>query len=68
MNLYFYTGLQRVELHQHDTISFKYEGDLVLFMPISVIKKEDLPKFKEALVKQLDAKNIYYDDAIRNMK
>lgn len=68
MHLYFYTGLQRVELHQNDTISFKYEGDLVLFLPISVIKPEDLAKFREAMVKQLDAKNIYYDDAIRNLK
>jgi hypothetical protein len=68
MHLYFYTGLQRVELFQNDTISFKYEDDLVLLLPISVIKEQDRVKFREALLPILDEKNIYYDDAIRNLK
>ena len=66
MRLYFYTGLLRVELHQNDLISFKYKQDLVLFLPVEVIQKEDRKAFKEALIQQLNQKNIYFDDALRN--
>jgi hypothetical protein len=66
MKLFYYEGLQRVELHQSDLISFKYRDDLVLFMPTSVLDKEDIPKFKAALIEQLDNKNIYFDDRFRN--
>lgn len=66
MKLFYYEGLQRVELHQSDLISFKYKGDLVLFLPTSVLEDKDIPKFKAALIEQLDAKNIYFDDRFRN--
>ncbi len=66
MKLFYYEGLQRVELHQSDLISFKYKGDLVLFLPTSVLEKSEIPKFKVALIEQLDAKNIYFDDRLRN--
>ena len=66
MKLFYYEGLQRVELHQSDLISFKYKGDLVLFMPTTVLEDAEIPKFKAALIEQLDAKNIYFDDRFRN--
>ena len=66
MKLFYYEGLQRVELHQSDLISFKYKGDLVLFFPTTVLEDADIPKFKTALIEQLDAKNIYFDDRFRN--
>lgn len=66
MKLFYYEGLQRVELHQSDLISFKYKGDLVLFMPTSVLEDSEIPKFKAALIEQLDAKNVYFDDRFRN--
>ena len=68
MHLFFYAGLRRVELHQRDLISFKYKDDLVLFLPTTVIRDEDRIPFREALIKQLEEKNIYFDDALRNWK
>lgn len=68
MHLFFYTGLQRVEMYQSDTISFKYKDGLVLFLPIVVINEKDRLLFRETLVSILDEKNIYYDDALRNWK
>ena len=65
MHLYYYTGLQRVELHQSDLINFKYKEDLNIFLPISVIRKEDRKVFKEELIKVLSEKNVYIDDAFR---
>jgi hypothetical protein len=66
MHLYFYTGLKRVELYQNDMISFSYKNDLVLFLPINVIPESEVMNFKNVLIKELEAKNIYYDDALRN--
>ena len=68
MKIFYYEGLQRVELHQSDLISFKYKNDLVLFMPTAVVADEDKLKFKEAIITQLDEKNIYFDDGFRNWK
>lgn len=68
MYLYYYSGLRRVELHQKDLISFKYKDDLVLFFPANVLDQEDRIPFREELLKQLEQKNIYFDDALRNWK
>ncbi|MBD3639096.1 MAG: hypothetical protein HUJ25_17205 [Crocinitomicaceae bacterium] len=68
MHLFFYSGLRRVELHQKDLFSFKYKDDMVLFFPASVLEEEDRIPFREALLKQLEEKNIYFDDALRNWK
>src|SRR5690606_32435879 len=68
MHLLFYTGLQRVELHQRDLFSFQYKGDLVIFFPATVLEPEDRIPFREALLKQLEEKNIYFDDALRTWK
>ena len=66
--LIFFEGLQRVTLHQSDLISFKYRDDLVIFMPTNVLEDEDKIKFREALIKVLEEKNIYFDDRFRNWK
>ena len=68
MRLYYFDSLQRVELHQSDLISFKYKGDLVLFMPTDVLAAEDKIKFRDALISILEEKNIYFDDRFRNWK
>ena len=68
MHLFFYAGLRRVELHQKDLFSLKYKDDMVLFFPASVLREEDRVPFRDALLKQLEEKNIYFDDALRNWK
>ncbi|UKN00668.1 hypothetical protein K6119_13105 [Paracrocinitomix mangrovi] len=68
MNMYFYEGLRRVELHQKDLFSLTYKDDMVLFFPATVLKQADRIAFRDALINQLEAKNIYFDDALRNWK
>lgn len=68
MHLFFFTGLRRVMLHQDDLFSFQYKNDLVLFFPTIVLRDEDRIPFREALLKQLEEKNIYFDDALRTWK
>lgn len=68
MHLFFYAGLRRVELHQKDLFSFQYKDDMVLFFPTTVLQDEDRIPFREELLKQLEEKNIYFDDALRNWK
>lgn len=74
MNLYYYTGLKRIELHQ-DMINFQYKDDLNLLLPVQVIKPEDRAAFRDALIATLQehtakikGKNIYIDDAFRNFE
>ena len=66
--LYFFEGLQRVQLHQSDLISFKYRDDLVLFLPTNVLADEDKEEFRDTLIQILERKNIYFDDRFRNWK
>jgi hypothetical protein len=66
--LYFFEGLQRVQLHQSDLISFKYRDNLVLFLPTNVLADEDKEKFRDTLIQILEKKNIYFDDRFRNWK
>jgi hypothetical protein len=68
MHLLYYAGLRRVELHQEDLFSFKYKDNLVLFFPASVLEEIDRVPFREALLKQLEDKKIFFDDALRNWK
>ena len=68
MHLLFYAGLRRVELHQKDLFSFQYKDDMVLFFPASVLNEEDRVPFRDALLNQLEQKNIYFDDALRTWK
>lgn len=66
MHLFFYTGLRRVEFYQNDLIAFQYKDDLVLFLPIYVIPESQRANFRDELIKQLESKKIYFDDALRN--
>jgi hypothetical protein len=68
MHLLFYAGLRRVELHQKDLFSFIYKDDLVIFFPASVLEDIDRIPFRDTLLNQLEEKNIYFDDALRNWK
>lgn len=66
IQLFFYAGLRRVELHQKDLFSFTYKDDMVLFFPATVLRAEDRVPFRKALLSKLEEKNIYFDDALRN--
>lgn len=74
MNLFYYTGLRRIEIHQ-DMINFQYKNDLNLLLPVQIIKSEDRVAFRDALIATLEeytvnikGKNIYIDDAFRNFE
>ncbi|MFT5818934.1 MAG: hypothetical protein ACI8ZM_000155 [Crocinitomix sp.] len=74
MNLFYYTGLRRIEIHQ-DMINFQYKDDLNLLLPLQIIKVEDRVAFRDALIATLEehtatnkGKNIYIDDAFRNLE
>ena len=56
-------------------INFQYKDDLNLLFPLQVIKTEDRTDFRDALINTLEkhaannkGKNIYIDDAFRNME
>ncbi len=65
MNLIYYKGLLKVELYQKDMINFQYKNDLNIIFPTNVIEKADRPEFRDNLIKILEDKNVYIDDAFR---
>ena len=66
MNLFYYEGLKKVDLHQNDLISFSYIDDLDLPLQTAIIDQKDRKAFRDALVTKLEAKNIYVGDSLRN--
>lgn len=68
MHLYYYTGLQRVELHQSDLINFGYRENLNLSLETSFLEKADRDNFRSALVSMMEQKNIYVNDSLRAWK
>ncbi|NOQ75538.1 MAG: hypothetical protein GQ574_26245 [Crocinitomix sp.] len=74
MHIFYYTGLRRIELHQ-DMINFQYKDDLNLMLPLQILNAEDRVAFRDALITTLEehtannkGKNIYIDDAFRNLE
>ena len=65
MYLYYYTGLQRVELHQKDLINFGYRDGLNLSFATESIAPADRKAFRDALIAVLETKNVYIDDSLR---
>jgi hypothetical protein len=66
MNLFYYEGLKKVDLHQNDLISFSYIDDLDLPLQTAIIDSHDRKAFRDALVEKLESKNIYVGDSLRN--
>ncbi|MBK9190485.1 MAG: hypothetical protein IPM77_02720 [Crocinitomicaceae bacterium] len=66
MNLFYYEGLKKVDLHQNDLISFSYIDDLDLPLQTAIIDQKDRKAFRDALVAKLESKNIYVGDSLRN--
>lgn len=48
MHLYYYKGLQRVEIYQ-DMVNFKYKKDLNLFLPLNILSTQDQLAFLKTL-------------------
>lgn len=65
MHLFYYTGLQRVELYQQDLIHLGYREDLNLSIETTAISEADRNAFRDAFVKKLESKNVYADDSLR---
>jgi hypothetical protein len=66
MHLFYYTGLQRVELNQKDLINFQYRDGLHITFATDAIPKAERKVFRDALVSMLETKNVYIDDSFRN--
>lgn len=65
MHLFYFTGLQRVELNQKDLINFGYREGLNLTFATDAIPKAERKAFRDALVQLLETKNVYVDDSFR---
>lgn len=68
MHLFYYTGMQRVELHQNDLINFGYREELNLPFETAVLDIEHRQEFKEKLMDILQKKNVFIDDTFRTWK
>lgn len=68
MHLYYYTGLEKVELHQSDMINFGYREDLNLPFETSVLDSKDKEAFRQALIDKLTENKVYVDSTLRNWK
>lgn len=66
MHLFYYTGLQRVELYQKDLINLGYREELNLGVETTVLEDSDRKPFRDALIETLESKNIFVDDSLRN--
>jgi hypothetical protein len=66
MHLFYYTGLQRVELNQNDLINFQYRDGLNITFATDAIPKSERKAFRTALINVLETKNVYVDDTFRN--
>jgi len=66
IHLFYYEGLQRVELYQKDLINLGYKEELNLGFETTVIPEADRKAFRDAFIQKLEAKNIYVDDSLRN--
>ena len=64
IQLYYFTGLKRVELLE-GRINLQYKDDLNLILPTDNIAKEDRKAFRDELIKVLEPKNVFIDDAFR---
>ena len=62
MHLYYYDGLQRVEIYQ-DMLNFKYKKDLNLFLNLEVIPKDKMVEFLNSLKGVLDHDKVFFDDS-----
>lgn len=66
IHLFYYTGLQRVELYQQDLLNLGYRDELNLGFETQVLDPADRKQFRDALIRTLEGKNVYVDDSLRN--
>ena len=66
MQLYYFTGLRKVELYQSDLINFTYRDELNLSFPTNAVAEDKRIEFRNALIEILEEKNVYIDDSLRN--
>jgi hypothetical protein len=66
MHLFYYTGLQKVELYQKDLINLGYRDDLNLSIETGVLSGSDRKTFRDTLIETLESKNVFVDDSLRN--
>lgn len=62
MHLYYYNGLQRVEIYQN-MVNFKFKKDLNLFLNLDIIPIDQQKEFFKTLENILLDKNIFFDDS-----
>lgn len=62
MHLYYYKGLQRVEVYQN-MVNFRFKKDLNLFLSLDIIPNDQRKAFFETLENTLLNKNVFFDDS-----
>lgn len=66
IHLFYYSGLQRVELYQKDLINLGYRDELNLGLETTALEEVDRKAFRDAFIQTLESKNIYVEDSLRN--
>lgn len=66
IHLFYYSGLQRVELYQKDLINLGYRDELNLGFETTVLEDNDRKAFRDSLIQKLESKDIYVEDSLRN--
>ena len=62
MHLYYYNGLQRLEIYQN-MINFKYKKELNLFLSLDILPDDQVVPFLNALKGVLEDKDVFFDDS-----
>ncbi len=62
MHLYYYDGLQRVEIYQN-MLNFKYKKGLNLFLNLDVIPENKMKAFLQTLKNETEDKAVFFDDS-----
>ncbi len=65
VNVLYFSGLRRVELHQQ-TVYFEYIEELQLFFPANAIDKSDFKGFRNALEDKLNRDKVFFSEKFKN--
>ncbi len=65
VNVLYFSGLRRVEIHQQ-TVYFEYIEDLQLFFPVNAIDKKDFSSFRNALEDKLNRDKVFFSEKFKN--
>lgn len=65
VNVLYFSGLRRVELHQQ-TVYFEYLEELQLFFPVNAVEKADFEAFRTALEEKVNKEKVFFSEKFKN--